>query len=256
MPKSSRLTALFAAVLLSACGGDALVVPRSDVRVDLAQVFRELSVPGIQGAMAAAGGVPIPATSSGPSGCNYAAATQMFVCPSVTSAGITITQSYSVLNAAGGTLSLFDAATVAAVRVRSTVSGAQALPTGETITVDGQQDQTLSGLLTSTHLLNGTSTMNLSGTLKSGLLPGAFTSRNTTTVLNLAVPSGTGASSSPASGTVTMDMVSTFAGAPTVTSQSVMKFNGTSKVTVTITINGMGLLACTIDLAASAPACS
>ena len=255
MSTRSRLAVLLLTVFVSACGGDAAVAPAPAVKVDLAQVFKELSGSGIQGALAAAGGVVVPSTA-GPSACSYSAATLMFVCPPVTTGGHTITMSYSLMNASGATLSQFDATAIAAVRVHTVVSGTETTADGSTSVMDAQQDLTLSGLQTSTHVLNGTNTLNLTGTAKSFGQAGAFTLRSTMSIVNLVLPASATVSSYPTSGTVTMDMVSTFAGAPSLTTLTVMKFNGTSKVTMTITINGTTRPACTVDLATFTTSCA
>ena len=93
MTSRSRLAVLLLTVFVFACGGDAVVGPAPAVKVDLAQVFKELSGSGFQGALAAAGGVVVPSTAPGPAACTYSVATLTFVCPTVTTGGHTITMS-------------------------------------------------------------------------------------------------------------------------------------------------------------------
>ena len=248
-----RFPGLAVLALLAACHSDSGVGPSTSTPVDLANVFRELSVPGMTTATTLAGGVALPFAGGIPSGCAYVSASQSFVCPTVTSSGLTMTASYSLFNAAGQPMAEFNANTVASVRVKSTIAGTITTD-GTTLTIDGQQDQTVSGLQSSTHTLNGTSTMNVSGA-GSATMPGPFSLRSTTTIGNLVLPANGGANGYPTSGTVTVDQVSTFFGGPSVTSKVVMTFNGTSKVNVTVTLEGKALSSCTLDLASGTPAC-
>jgi hypothetical protein len=250
-----RLAALATAALLAGCGSDSGVAPSSRQPVDLAQVFSEMSVPGLSSATTAAGGVSAPSASVVPTGCSYASASQSFVCLPVTTNGLTITQSYTLLTATGSPLSTFDASAVAAVRARTTVAGT-VTSDGSTITFDSQQDQTISGLQTGTHTLNGTAVTNMSGTLKSGTKTEPFTSKGTMTTTGLVLPVKGSGSNYPSAGTVTVDQTSSFGGTPAISTHAVMTFNGTSKVKMTISIGGISLpSSCTIDLASSTPSC-
>ena len=252
-----RLLALAAAALLAGCGADSSVSPNT-TPTSLDQVFREMSLPAVSGATTAAAGFSGPTAPLGtsvPTGCSYALASQSFVCAPITASGITITQSYTLLNGSGGPLAFFDATSLAAVRMQGTITGTETTADG-TFTIDGRQDQTLSGLRTSKHVLNGTTTMNLSGTFGVGTAsaqPVIIGIKSTTT--DLVVPANPGANAYPASGTIGIDETIALAGLPSVTSRIVLTFNGTSKVK--ITINGASISGCsTIDLASTTPGCS
>ncbi len=254
MTRPIRFLGIATVALVAACNSDSSVAPTTNTSVDLATAFSELSVPGVSTASSLAGGVTLPSTNGIPSGCAYAAASQSFVCPAVTTNGVTVTSSYSLFDAAGQPLSQFNATTVASLRVRSTVAGT-ITSNGTALTIDAQQDQTLSGLQSATHTLNGTSTMNVSGTGISPTLPGPFSMHSTTTINNLVLPAHGAANSYPLSGTVTVDQATAISGGLSVTSKVVMTFNGTSKVSVAMTVDGHAIPGCTIDLASGTPSC-
>ena len=252
--KASRFLGAAAIALLAACGSDTSVSPTVSTPVDLATAFSEMSVPGLSAIASLAGTAYAPAASGVPSGCSYTATSQSFVCPAVTSHGVTVTSSYSLLDAAGRPLSQYDANTVASLRVRSTMAGTETVG-GDIYDIDGQQDQTLSGLQSATQTLNGTSTLNVSGTRSNSALPGPFTTRSTTTLANVVLPARGSSTSYPSSGTITLDQVTSIVAGSSVTSRMVMTFNGTSKVGVALTVDGLTLPGCTIDLSSLTPSC-
>ncbi len=252
---SLRVAALATVVLLAACGSDSGTGPASTPSASLDQLFSQMSVPGVSAAAGLGGGGNAPAASVTPSGCSYASATQSFVCGTLTANGLTVSQSYQLFDASGAPLSAFDAARVSSVRLRGTVSGTVTAD-GNTIKLDAQSDQTSSGLQTSTHTLNGTSVSDLSGTIKTGTTTQPFTSRSATTMANLVLPANAGAASYPSSGTITVDQTSSFGGGTSVAARIVMTFDGTSKVKVTVTVGGLTMSSCTMNLASPAPSCA
>jgi hypothetical protein len=254
MMKPARLLSIATVAVLAACGSDSSTGPSATAPVDLATAFSEMAVPGLSAAASLAGGVSTPTTATLPSGCTYTAASQSFVCPPVTSSGLTITSNYTLLDAAGTPMSQFDAKTVGSLRVRNTIAGTVSVE-GDHLTIEGQQDQTLSGLQTSAHTLNGTSTLNMSGTGSStSIFSGAFSIKTTTTTSNVVLPAHGASNSYPSSGTVTLDEVSSGTGL-SLTARIVLTFNGTSKVGVAMTVDGHVVPGCTIDLSKSAPTC-
>jgi hypothetical protein len=206
-----------------------------------------MSVIGLSDLMESGGGVSAPTLNSLPTGCTYASASQNFVCPSVTASGSTITSNYFLLDATGNSMSTFDASKVAALRVRNTISGTAGV-SGNTYTIDGQQDYTLSGLQSSTHTLNGTGTLTVGGTRTGSTLPGPFTTHSTTTISNVVLPAYGASNPYPASGRIALDQSTSFTGGSSMTSQLVMTFNGTSRVTVSVKIDNLSLPGCTFDL--------
>jgi hypothetical protein len=251
-----RFLTLVAAALLAGCGADSSVAPNT-TPTSLDQVFKEMSLPAISGVTSVAAGIDGPSAALGtvPTGCSYVLASQAFACAPVTVNGITITQSYSLLNASGGALSFFDPTSLAAVRMQSTITGTDTTG-GDVFTLDGRQDQTLSGLQTSKHVLNGTSTMNMSGTFSDstlGTLPLTITLKTTTT--DLVIPANPGPNTYPTSGTIALEETIPIRNLPAFTTRIVLTFNGTSKVK--ITIDGVVEPGCsTIDLSSTTPGCS
>ena len=254
-PMRPRFLTLAAAALLAGCGAESSVSPTTPVSLD--EVFKEMRLPALSGVTSRSARFGGPSTALGstvPKGCSYALASQSFVCAPITEGNLTITQSYQLLNSSGGPLPAFEATSLAAVRMQGTATGTQTNAAG-TITLDGRQDQTLSGLQTSKHVLNGTSTLNVSGTYGADTLAEPFTETIKTTTSDLVIPANPGPNTYPASGTITIDETSVFPGVPLPPSRIVITFNGTSKVTVTI--GGVSIPGCsTIDLSSTSPGCS
>ena len=260
MPRTSRLRiAVVASVaLLAACGSDSGVAPDAAPDLTLEHVFNQMTVPSISALSSLGGAVNVPPGRVGgvPTGCSFAAASQSFDCPPVTNNGLTATQSYILLNASGGSLSQFDASAVAAVRVRASVVGTHTI-NGSTFTLQSQHDRTLSGLQTNTHTLNGTmiTTGQRVGAGTTGG-PQFHTSDSSTTVTKLVLPAAGSATSYPKSGTITSHMRVTYETTPALDLGFVMLFDGSSKVRVTSSRDGVIVSICTIDLASKAPICA
>ena len=253
MTKPTRFLGIATVAVLAACGSDSSTGPTATAPVDLATAFSEMSLPGLSAAASLTGGVATPSTTTLPSGCTYATTSQSFVCPAVTASGVTVTSNYTLLDASGNPMSQFDAKSVSSLRVRSSVSGTVAVE-GNSFTLEGTQDQTLSGLQTASHTLNGTATLNMSGNGTGTGTSGAFSIRSTTTTSNVVLPAGGAENRFPSSGTVAVDQT-TSAASLSLTSRVVLTFNGTSKVGVSLTVDGHTAPGCTIDLSKSTPSC-
>lgn len=239
--------------LLSACSSDSSVAPNRQP-ADLSQVLNEMALPSLSGATSLAGAPVAGLPAVTPSSCTYSASTQSFACATVTVSGLTITQSFTLLDASGRPQSTFDAATTASVHLKSTIVGT-ITSDGTSMAIDQAQDLTLSGLLTGIHTLDGTSTTKLDGTVKSGSTSVATTNTVTTTISKLVMPTDTaGANSYPSSGTITVD-VETLDNGFSATVHVQVTFNGTSKVGVVIS-SGLFTQHCIMDLANSNPACA
>jgi len=239
----------FVAASLVACGPDSSVAP-DHPPADLGAVLGEMTLPSLAGSLVP--GVPAtPAVSAlTPSSCAYSAASQSFTCPVVTASGLTFTRSFTLLSASGTPQSQFDPTATAAVRTNTTMAGT-VTTSGSTITMDGKDEFTLSGILTGVHTLNGTSLMHVTGTEPGSAAPYAVTISST--IADLVLPA-TAADKWPKSGKVAMDVTDSMQGAPG-TLHMTMTFNGTSKVAVTMTSSGLSF-SCTVDLASQAPTCS
>lgn len=261
----SRIVVATAAALFAAACSDSPSSPTTSSSLDVGAALAEIgrgtptAVRGEMGASALGAGAPIV-----PSACSYVAATQNFSCPPVNANGLTITVSYTLLDAAGHSQSTPDAATTAAIRTVSTVKGTTTVSgassfTG-TLTIDRTDDMTLSGLLSGVHTLNGTG----AGTSESVLTINGLnvhtstTDRSTTT--NVVLPRSGSGSAWPVSGTIASDqtLVSATGSSPSLTTNihTVVTFNGSSNITLVVTVGGT-TINCTLNLSNPAPsACS
>lgn len=243
--------------LLLACSSESTVAPSAQQSTTLSQVLSEMSLPSLAGTASLGPSVPVQSVGAPvPSTCSYSATLQSFTCPTVTASGLTITQSYTLLDAAGKPQSQFDPNTTAAVRVKSTISGAVS-QSGSAMTINQQSDMTLSGLLTATHVMNGTSTMAMTGSVTTGTLTMPITSSGVMTMSNLVMPTSSSSGNAwPMSGTITEDFTSSVdTNGSSVTLHMTMTFNGTNKVAVVTTILGT-VQHCTMDLSLGTMTCS
>jgi hypothetical protein len=245
------ILALALATLAAACGSDSSTAPNSQ-SVTLDQALSELSSPALSAAAASfdVGAPALPALAS--SRCAYQAATQSFACTPIVASGVTATQSFTLLDGSGAPQSAFDKATTSAVRANTTVAGTL-LEGSEQLTIDGQQELTLSGLRTATHTLDGTSTVHVVSV--EGTLSSDFTVNTTITGLKLQPPTVEGTHPWPTAGTIVVEISSSIGGTTYGMIRATLTFTGSSKVNVTLTGPG-GSDTCTIDLASSAPSCS
>ncbi len=242
------LALVIVAASVAACGSDSSTAP-DHPPADLNTVLSEMVLPSIASSLVP--GMPAaPETSAlSSSSCSYSSASQDFTCPTVTASGLTFTRSFTLLSASGTPQSQFDPAATAAVRTNSALAGT-ITSDGSTITVDGQDELTLSGILTGVHVLNGTSVMNVHGTDAESTTP--YSMSITTTTANLVLPA-TPADKWPKSGSILMDVTDSMQGSP-MTMHMTMTFNGTSKVVVTMSSDGLSVN-CTVDLASQSPSC-
>jgi hypothetical protein len=239
-----RIAALVVAgALATACKSDSSTGTGSAPSAEATALLSQMIVPTFAGLSAPVAGVPAASVSAVTgAGCTYEGSLQIYVCPTVsTLGGLTVSRSFALLTASGAPQSQFDAATTAAVRTSSSVTGTQTLG-GSAIKIDQQQVMTLSGLLTGTRLLNGQSVTKLTSTAVGGT---PATQTMTTTITDLVLPaSGAFATAWPASGSITMDMQG---GSSGIATQTKIVFNGTSKVPVTVTTAGVSTT-CIVDL--------
>jgi hypothetical protein len=261
-PVRLRVAVVALATIVVACSSDSPVAPSASQATTLSQVLSEMTLPALSGVASTLSSAPVTSAATPvPSTCSYSASSQSFSCPTVAMAnGLTVTQSYTLLDASGKPQSQFDPGTTAAVRTKMSAAGTVTLTgsTSGTLTIDQQQDMTFSGLLTSTHVLNGLGTVHMSGAISTGTTTTPANSTTTMTTTNLVLPPMNGdAIAWPTSGTLTEDMTNVDAGSPVVVSTHLtMTFNGTSQVAVVITI-GTNTQRCTIDMAkTSALACT
>jgi hypothetical protein len=250
--------ALATLAALGACKDEGPAAPGAGDPLDVARLLAEMSPASAAAGVPLAGFAAVVGPQSG-SGCEYQASSRSFVCAPATVSGLTVSVTYTLLDAAGNPQSRPDRATTAAVRGVTTVSGTTAVP-GGSVTISQRQESTLTGLLGASHTLNGTSkaTLQLVPAVTGAAVTGApVTATIDQTIANLVIPAtsaGSGAASWPTSGTITSDVASTVGGAAT-TTRIQIAFDGTSTASVTITSGG-GVQRCRLNLATpSAPVC-
>jgi len=106
MKSRSRVLAgslIAAAIAITSCRSSDSTGPSADDGLDLSALISEMGIGGGNVATeAAAGGFVVPSASPiVPSSCQYSATTQGFVCPTLTSNGMTFSASFFLLDAAG-----------------------------------------------------------------------------------------------------------------------------------------------------------
>ena len=229
---------ILAAATMAACNDTAAPEPvrLDDVLADAA------SVEGYASAGTVAGGAPmLPSHGVSAGSCTFTAASQSFVCPTVTRGNMTVSRSFQLLDASNTPQSAFDPATTAAVKTIVDMSGTT---TGERFTssIQHHSEQTVGGLLGNTRSVDGTSTSRfimVSGTATDTM------NTSTTTHLTMPRPSQSTQRVYP-TGTVTTVMSRSGIRGSAMTMTTT--FNGTSIATLTTTVGGVSRT-CTIDLA-------
>ena len=167
-----------------------------------------------------------------PGGCTYAAATQRFVCATSSVSGLTIERSFVLFDAAGNRQSQFDPTSTASVQTTTHVSGTMT-SSNSRMTVDDTDERTVSGLLSARHVLDGTSSMSVTGTLAApGLPTDPFTMQTSTKTEHLVLPSQS--SRWPGPGSMTTESTSSFGGlfGEPSTVRMRMTFTGTKCATI------------------------
>jgi hypothetical protein len=254
--RSRALPAILAmAVVVSACGADSSTGPDANQPATLDQALTAFANPAIAAANTAFFDAGAAAPGLGLSRCSYAAASQSFVCNPFSANGVSINQSFTLLSSSGTPQSAFDAATTDAIKARTTMAGTLA-ENGTSLSVDGQQDLTLSGLIAGPHTLNGSSTTKLKGIIADIFGSSALDATLSTSITNLVVPNKTaaGAQPWPSSGTIVVESSGTVGGAAIPTIRISMDFSGTSTVNVSRTGPG-GTQTCKMDLAKADQGC-
>lgn len=267
-----RSRSLIVAALLSVAGAcsDSSSAPSLSNSVDLSAILSQIS---FAGGLTIAGAGASPTTRLGTSvsaptasSCAYSAAVQGFVCPTVTSNGVTFDLTYYLYDAAGNALSSADAAPIASVRAVSDMKGTVSIPptngTSGTIALTDHHDMTLTGLLADKRTLNGTTSSHHDVAL-SGATSFRAVIEGTSVTHDLVLPREGSSPPWPMSGTITSDFttaVSQPSPAVNTSTHSVITFTGSSTATIVSTTTfstGTFTTTCTIDLSgAKAPVCS
>jgi hypothetical protein len=245
--RSTLLAIVATTVVAGACGSDSSTGPSVPaIKADLGKAFDELGLSTLTDAGGMTGLFIPPAVFTG---CTYTAAVQSFVCPTENDGGLSFAFSYALMDASGAVQPAFSPTTTNSVRTASLLHGTLS-EDGTTLSIDGRQDMTLSGLLTAKHTLNGTSDFHVVGSFSTGVETFSVASRTKTTFTNLVLPgSETGASKWPASGTILSEETEDGA---TAAEKILLTFNGTSTMAMVITGTDGAVSHCTMDLARSA----
>ena len=246
-------TAIAFAAVASACGDS--TGPTNYPPATLDQALAELSIPALSARGASFVDIDATGPSLDPASCPYSATAQSFVCTPISESGVTIDQSFTLFNASGATQSAFDPATTASVQANTSIAGT-VVEQGTSLTVDGEQEITLSGLVTGPHVLNGASTISLFGTVDDGTGTYDVDITVSTTIANLVLPENAAASSTiwPRSGKITVDVTGSIDNVTVSSARTTITFSGTS--TVDVTVSGGGLSkSCKVNLAESGPVC-
>lgn len=243
-----RLAALVAVAALASACSDSSTGPADVQPLELSQVLAELQPSSLAPLNAQISAAPLAGlTAPDPSRCSYDAASKSFICPNVAITGVTVSRSFTLLDASGNPQSQYDKTSTAAVRMKTTFAGT-VTSGASTLVVDQEQDVTLSGLLTGVRTLNGTSLGHVAGTIGDGATTTPVDITVATTIANLELPrSSTGPNRFPSRGTITAITTTRIGVLPAVTSNTSITFDGSSKASVIITSGG-GTTRCTVDL--------
>ena len=247
--------AMLASVVTAACVTDDPLAP-VESRLSLEEVLAEFDVPATRlamGVFTTLGPPPPPV----PAACPYETASESFVCAPIAAGGLSLSRSFTLVSATGAKQAVFDKATTSWVRVSSTISGTRAENDFTTVTVDGEQEVIVSGLLTDRHTINGSSSTRL-GRVTEGSSSGQPVMTTVTTKLKNVVlplvPSGAPIAW-PLSGSMEI-LNTTFADYPPplpgpgpMVSGTVVVFTGTSVVEVALTNRGITRV-CRMNMAA------
>lgn len=251
MPPFRRLRfALCAAVVIAAGCSDNSTAPSSPAVPDIATLLAEMSGTGLStvaslaspviGASFQTAGVP------DPNRCPYSSSSGFFVCPTITANGLTFTEMFRLIDGSGNSQSAPDAQTTA-IESKNTVVGTMT-STASTYHVDGSSDQTLSGIRTNTHTLNGTSTTHVTGQEQIGTTAIPLDQTVTETMASLVLPNAKAGQKWPQSGSLTVHVANNANGTLFGDEMNiVMTFNGTSTATVTFT-DYFGTRTCSLDM--------
>jgi hypothetical protein len=247
----------FAAIVIVAtaiaCGGDS-TGPTNYPPATLDQALSELSIPALAAGGSSFVDIGTGTSSLDPTSCPYSATVQSFVCTPISESGITFNQSFTLLNASGGKQAAFDPATTAAVRTNATVGGTL-VEQGTTLTVNGQQELTLSGLVSGPHALNGAGTISLAGTVTDETSTYPVNITVSTAIANLVLPPNATEQAWPTSGKITVDVNGSIGPLTVSQARTTITFSGTSTVDITMTGGGLSK-SCKVNLAVAEPVCA
>jgi hypothetical protein len=222
-------TILICGAALAACDSGAPTSPTASLDADLGVV--ELVTGGLSSYASAGSGYMIsggfaPALRSRqPSACSNNDATQFFTCPSVTSGGYTIVRKFRLLDGSGASVSTANPQTVVAVRSVIDVQGGPS----SGFQISRHEDNTLSGLQTTTRTLNGIATQDLTLHDQNGAL--AMLTHDVSVTTDLSVMNSPD-QRYPLSGTIVSDGTLTYGSSAPYAYHREIIFDGTNVMTM------------------------
>jgi hypothetical protein len=177
--------------------------------------------------------------------CTFSATTNRLECPTITRHGLTITRSFSFLDAAGAVEHAFDPAKTNTVNIKRNVSGTVTHHGTATSTVTGSSDLTVAGLApgSTKRTVNETSAGSdaTTGTWEGIAFTATRTAGDTTT--GLVIPIQDGKPTYPIAGTIVRSMKASVAlngQTPSTSSRrEVITFDGSATAKVVITQDGV-----------------
>jgi hypothetical protein len=247
---SSRTLRIGAVALLAftgACSSETTAPSSPPASLD--QIFSEASLSSIS---AINGGLaPVPVSTfamPAPSSCSFNAGA--FVCPTVTIGELQFSRKFTLYDENGVVQSQFVSGTTSRIKFESIAHGV--VTSGTTgFTIDQSHDLLVSGLTSSTHVLNGTSRTTITSVAPAGSTTAPATTTLAFVFNNLELPKGQNAY--PGGGNI--DLTATSSNLHGVPFHMQLAFNGTSKVAVTSDAGGIPFPPCSLDLAVANPTC-
>jgi hypothetical protein len=181
------------------------------------------------------------------SGCAFSSTDSRVTCPAFTRRGLTISRSFSYLDASGAVQQQFNETTTNTVNAQTTVSGTRVHHDGrDTSTVNSKSDITVAGLASGStqRTVNGTTsgTESTVGKKRDGV---HFTALRTAgdTVTGVIIPIQNGMPTFPTAGTIVRSMQATVTlegQTPTTSSRrEVITFDGTNTAKISVTQDGV-----------------
>jgi hypothetical protein len=256
------LATLTLAIVADACISDSSVAPNKPADT-LDAALSEVTLPALDYASATFSGAGVVTPAIVPSRCQFDGASGTFICGALSGNGLTLNQYFALVDGTGAKQSAYDMSTTAGLVVNSAVSGTATGYIGSnavTLTVDGQQELTLSGLGTAQHTVNGTS-LTLTTLTRSDNSAPPLTSTIKTKVVDLVipVPGPNDPAPWPTSGMVELQSTTDLGyviplPAANTTTNAAMEFSGSSVVKLTITTQN-GTQSCRVDITTTMLGC-
>jgi hypothetical protein len=246
--RSLRTATLALLAFGGACSSDTTAPGSPPASLD--EIFTEASLSSLS---AINGGLSPVSVSTfampAPSTCSFSAGA--FVCPTVTIGELQFSRRFTLYDDNGVVQSQFVSGVTSRIKFESSAHGT--VTSGATgFTVDQTHDLLLSGLTSSTHVLNGISTTTITDVVPAGSTTAPTSTTVSAVFNNLELPRGHNVY--PGGGNIDLRFTSSaFVDAPF---HMQLAFNGTSKVAVTIDLAPFPPEHCTLDLSRANPTCT